>query len=1158
MVVQILGLVAAPIAFTCFSRCRDRGWAYAKALGILFPLHITWLLAHAGVPYSFLLLVFGVVVTAGVSTGIVCLEIAEIRKWIRSGWRRVAAIEVVFLAAILFFGVVRAYNPEIESRFRGYGSEKFMDIMFVNSVHQSETFPPNDAWFAGKTINYYWYGYYICSALSKLSGIPTHVGYNLALVTAFALAATMAFALAWHLSGRWWGGVAAAVALTLLGNPQSFRLYVGWHANRLTGAPYIWDSSRVINPPGHTINEFPYFSFLWGDLHGHVTSLPFTVLVLACGVCIWVRRETPRRVWILAPLITALSYGVAVACNNWDLPAYALVLLLTSLVFFPKRSTFRESLRWAFSAAAQRFLAVVLGIVLILPFFIAFDAPKKSLNWDITQKTPLGEFLLMFGYHAFLLGTFVFWLIFRAIKRDRVWVFALLVILSVLLIPFGYFISSWHTLRFDTSQVFDTGRAFLLTGLLLAALVFVVREIFRIVLPGFLERAAESTIEEETRNEETGDGRRFVALLVFLSLCILLGTEYVAMSDFYGKANERMNTLFKFHFQVWTMLSIAGGWILVRVLSWRRDGRTLFAGPGGAPIVILQLFLSGLAVGALIVFIIWVGAVPAEGTPGSPVWMYQVAGILFAMVMVGLTILDIVRRTGPDASLRRRLQFLWAVPWFVLVLLCLTFTVRATVIKTDRNHPSVAGRVAPTLDGRIWLKKDHPEDLALIRWILENGKTLNDAGDVPFIAEAVGEESYSYLGRISAFTGFPALIGWPNHEGIWRSHDPEVAQRKRDGRRLYTAASLGETNGIMEKYGIDVTILGDLERAEFGGAFLAKKFPPYTREAFASGKSSIRTGWTISEEDLRRTTVHSRPVRTDENPPVSQESLPIGVVVVGKDESAGRFNEPRGVTVGPAGRVYVVDSKNGRIQVFTAEGEFERMIPDPSGSNPKAGLTSDFSGACDVAVDSAGAVYVADTWGTTAAGGYGRVVKYAPDGRFLMEWGSPHGMFGPRGIAVAPNGEIYLSDTGNKRVQVFGPDGRFLFMWGEEGEMQGEFVEPVGIAVRGDTVYVCDTGNHRVQMFSLRGQWKGEFVPYGWDAPRAGVSGVEPHIDVDDTGRIYVTDSTRGRLEIFSPGGDPIQRCYTGLRKPAGVGVGSGVGAVAERESHRVRIFSLP
>lgn len=1161
IVLQALAVLGAPMAFVCFHRCADRGWAFAKLIGFMLPFYLVWLLAHAGLAYGTGLVLLSVVAMAVVSFLIARARYKELSAWLGSAWPRLLALEAVFLAAYLGFGIIRAYNPEIESRFQGYGSEKLMDIMLVNSVHLSATFPPNDAWCAGRTINYYWYGYYLCSAMCKLTGIPTHVGYNLSLVTAAALAALGAYALAWHLAARWWAGVCAAVSLIVLGNPHSFRLLVGWGIEKQTEARYLWDCSRVINPPGRTINEFPYWSFLWGDLHGHVTSLPFTVLVLACAACIWLAPGVPLMTWLLSLLIMAVAYGTAVACNNWDLPAYALVLVFSTVAFAPVRGTVADYVRWALSAVVQRVAVVALGLLAIAPFLLNFIAPQKSLNWNIHSKTPVDEFLSMFGYFAVVMAAYLTLCLWRTVARCRAWVWAPVLACAVGLIPVGWYLSGLHTVRDAQPPTFDPSKAFLISGLLLAAIVLVKAELIRLLYPHVVERADAPADEGPAALAAA----RFVGAITLVALCIILGTEYVAVSDFYGKDNERMNTLFKFHIQAWTLLSIAGGWIVAQVLGG--GYATLRAWAQRAPLAASALGwalqIAAVVVG-VVVALCFSGAL-VEFKDKAPATYHLVASLLVLVGVVAWFIVERVCRRGVDAVLVNAARGLFCVAWGAVILLCLTFTVVATGIKTNRQHRDVAGRVAPTFDGRIWLAKDHPDDLAMIQWLQANGKADDLAKNgAPWILEAIADESYGYFSRISSFTGFPAVLGWPNHEGIWRREedakarerrpdDPSLADRKREGRMIYSSLRLGEVCRLVEKYKIDYIIAGELERKEFGADVIAKKFLPHTPELFASGNSSIRGPFTRSCDELDKVEMEGvLERRVDKAPPISPRALPTRLTLTG---GATPFNEPRGVAIGPDNSVYVVDSKNGRVVVFDAEGQQTRVIPDAGETNPRAKLTTEYSGPCDVAVASDGRVYVADTWGKPAdRDGYGRIVVYDAQGLFAREWVGPSGMFGPRGIALAALGDVYVTDTGNKRVLVFDRDGGYKLTWGASGEGRGEFNEPVGIAVAGDRVYVCDTGNYRVQVFNLVGNWVAEFAPYGWGGH---IPGVEPHIAVDDQGRVYLTDSSNGRLQVFGPAGDPIQKFYGGLVKPIGVDVRGASGVVVEMDARQAQVFTL-
>jgi len=250
-------------------------------------------------------------------------------------------------------------------------------------------------------------------------------------------------------------------------------------------------------------------------------------------------------------------------------------------------------------------------------------------------------------------------------------------------------------------------------------------------------------------------------------------------------------------------------------------------------------------------------------------------------------------------------------------------------------------------------------------------------------------------------------------------------------------------------------------------------------------------------------------------------------VIGGEGSAPGQFLNPRGVTVGPDGFVYVADAGNHRVQKFTADGEFVAAWGRQSTLDSESGRAQGFNDPWDVAVGPDGTVYVADTWNH-------RIQQLDAAGETFRAWGwfgqygpgdaaGQSAFYGPRGVAFSPEdtgGRVYVSDTGNKRVQVFDPDGGFISQWGGGGVLEGYLDEPVGIALGpDDTVYVADTWNRRVQVFDKNGAFLRQWSISGWDT---GLAEEKPYLAVDAHGYVYVTDPGHYRVLVFDSAGNYV------------------------------------
>ncbi|MCG3199385.1 MAG: Virginiamycin B lyase [bacterium] len=229
----------------------------------------------------------------------------------------------------------------------------------------------------------------------------------------------------------------------------------------------------------------------------------------------------------------------------------------------------------------------------------------------------------------------------------------------------------------------------------------------------------------------------------------------------------------------------------------------------------------------------------------------------------------------------------------------------------------------------------------------------------------------------------------------------------------------------------------------------------------------------------------------------------------------GELREPRGLAATSDGGLAVADSKNGRVQVFSASGEVRLEFG-------KGVLSAEFSGCSDVALAPDGSFYVTDTWNHA-------VRRFNAEGapmEAVAAWtradGQRDSMYGPRGVAVSPDGNVYVTDTGKGRVCVFDPELRALFEWGRAGKGRGEFQEPVGIAIARDgNIFVADTGNGRIQRFSSRGAFEAQWRVLQPEPHE--VVGMEPNLEILPDGRLVAGYSLSGVIWVIDTEKSTVQ-----------------------------------
>jgi len=280
------------------------------------------------------------------------------------------------------------------------------------------------------------------------------------------------------------------------------------------------------------------------------------------------------------------------------------------------------------------------------------------------------------------------------------------------------------------------------------------------------------------------------------------------------------------------------------------------------------------------------------------------------------------------------------------------------------------------------------------------------------------------------------------------------------------------------------------------------------------------------------------------------------------------MNAPRSLAFAKDGTVYVADSRNHRIlhldmkgNVLHEWGSFADGVETPIGDGT-------FNEPWGIAIAPDGSVYVTDTWNH-------RVEKFTSSGKFITAWGvfgqgeTPDAFYGPRGLAVDEEGRVYVTDTGNKRIAVFDSNGNFLTDFGSAGFDPGQFDEPVGVAIdKNGTVYVTDAWNKRIQTFTpVETDGELSFIPanqwdvYGWFGQSLDN---KPFIAVNDALHVFITDPDGYRIMEFDPDG-ALVRVWDDLESENSLGLPSGITIdneghvwVTDSTNNRLRRYTLP
>lgn len=855
--IALAGVAALPLCWRLLGGLPDRGYSLARAIGLLMVASLYWLLGSYGfldnsagsLLFCWLLMLVGASLCCWMLPGGF-----SIRAWWRENAALVVTSELIFAGLFIAWALFRAFQPEL------YTTEKPMELAFISASQRSPSFPPADPWMSGYAISYYYLGYVMSAGLSLLSGLSSAIAFTLTNTTLVALTGVCAFGVVYNLvrsrgrqpaapgSALIAGGL-AVVMLTLMGNFQSMLIEAPYQS-RAAPAEYFefWGIQQRVGLPGNAvqtadsqlnldtsnwshwwwfqasrvlsdydldgnltvyqpIDEFPAFSFVLADNHPHVLALPFVVVVIGMMLNLLLLRRPPTG-WEI------ILYGVALGglafLNAWDGPIYlcgmvgveALRRLMTSEDGKLAGYDWRGLVGFAVKLAAVALLAY-------LPYFVGFRSQAGGILPNLIAPTYFPRFFIMFGPFVIILSAYLLVESWRGRATPRFnWRLGWRLSAAVLGIGTGLLTVAALAQALAYPQQLFPGSGFasaetgsewlgmvmerrlshsLVSILLLLGMALVVARLFPArhnPRDGFV------AIRWIVYSPATG----FTLLLIAMGLALACIVEFFYLRDNFG---VRINTVFKFYYQVWALWSIACAYALFSMTLERQEPR-----PHG----LLQLGIVGVAAASVI-----------AGTA------YTIASVHHrAWIETG--------RQHAQVSARYTAPPDWSDSIRHIAAGNMVSSGSQLFSRADSGSDGSADTVTSLHDGILLLDGDaviiqkplslqgdlgglSRDDQAVIACLSD----LVGRGEA-VVAEAVRDAYDIRYGRVGTLAGIPNVLGWENHERQWRGNTyPAIAGTRRDDlSQLYTAADFAAVEDIIARQGITHILYGQTERSQYG------------------------------------------------------------------------------------------------------------------------------------------------------------------------------------------------------------------------------------------------------------------------------------------------------------------------------------------------------
>ena len=811
VLVFVFGIGVFPLTSRIFSKFGSGGFILSQALGIILTSLVVWTLTYIGISkFSLPFIIAAFVFITAICWGLKPLRESALSKLTEPLFIEKAVVEeFAFLLIFVLMCYFKGFLPQIN------GEEKYMDYGFIMSMLRCDTLPANDMWLSGNSINYYYFGQFMWALVIKCSFIKPAVAYNLAVCTATGLPFAMAFSFGtmlietavqhgFHDSPipRYLAGTLTGLAVSIWGNSHSFFYDPGSIGHGFlsffqklgfkvgdTSDFFYPDSTRYIghnpviteNGGDFTIEEFPFYSYLIGDLHAHVISM-MVVILIACLMLALINSaqypdsnemkitrsfrhifpsggrlaEEYRNTLTLPFILGAVLLGTAQMTNYWDFLFYFIFCSMAVLIVNVRISKVFVDV-WGI-------IYFTLNTAFILSFYLVAGSEPLLL-------IALEAMLMVFAYLFSVIDP-------SALSRTAFQMSFMFTVAHIVVLPFN--------LKFDMISNYlgrvkinsDPYQLFILWGThVIICLVFfvwvAVTKNYRFTGSKKKTSGASKAVTEDMNHNGWANpvqkffGERnivdvFICGISVVGILLLAAPEIFYVRDIYTDGYLRTNTMFKFTFAAFIMLSVAMCYAAVRL--------------------------------------IWF--VTKKGTFSSPALIVGFVMIILMVIPAHYTYISLYQRCEENMK--------------------------------KENYKG--------LDGTLYLEtrisKDSYDEyegnltgyLRAVEWFNQNVKGS------PVICEAYSD-SYTDGCVISAYTGLPTVFGWQTHEELWRFHgivdkeedkliaDPNqdvwqtvISPRQTDIDTLYMNEDKEAVQAIINKYKIEYVVLGGLEYAMFGSS----------------------------------------------------------------------------------------------------------------------------------------------------------------------------------------------------------------------------------------------------------------------------------------------------------------------------------------------------